>query len=66
MKQIHGDVDLTDLYLKEIPSILKDVNVGGDFNCSNNKLTSLQGAPKSVGGTFSCHGNTKKFTKDEV
>jgi hypothetical protein len=29
----------------------------GDFRCSNNNLTSLVGAPSSVGGYFSCADN---------
>ena len=29
----------------------------GDFNCYNNKLTTLEGAPSSVGGDFSCSFN---------
>ena len=28
-----------------------------DFNCNHNKLTSLAGAPSSVGGDFSCYRN---------
>jgi len=28
-----------------------------DFNCSDNQLTSLEGAPQEVGGDFSCFGN---------
>ena len=40
--------------------------VGGIFNCSYNKLTSLEGAPKTVIGSFACEGNTIKFTKDDV
>jgi hypothetical protein len=31
--------------------------VGGDFNCTNNKLTSLVGAPQEVGGDFCCYYN---------
>jgi len=31
--------------------------VGGDFNCTDNKLTSLYGAPKEVGGHFFCGHN---------
>jgi hypothetical protein len=27
------------------------------FWCDNNKLTSLQGAPKKVGGYFNCNNN---------
>ena len=61
-----GNLNLSGLHLIKLPSNLKNISVGGDFNCSDNELNSLEGAPKSVGGTFSCHGNTKKFTKDEV
>jgi len=31
--------------------------VGGDFMCSNNKLTSLEGAPDKVDGNFNSYGN---------
>ena len=30
---------------------------GGYFNCSNNQLTSLEGAPSRVGGYFTCVNN---------
>ena len=31
--------------------------VTGDFNCSYNNLTSLKGAPQTVGGDFKCSDN---------
>ena len=31
--------------------------VGGYFDCSDNRLTSLEGAPQSVGGDFYCSDN---------
>jgi hypothetical protein len=31
--------------------------VGGDFSCSSNKLTTLEGAPREVWGNFSCYNN---------
>jgi hypothetical protein len=31
--------------------------VTGDFNCFNNQLTSLEGAPQTVTGGFNCHSN---------
>jgi hypothetical protein len=31
--------------------------VGGKFNCSDNQLTSLQGAPREVNGSFQCSDN---------
>ena len=32
-------------------------HVSGDFRCKGNQLTSLEGAPQSVGGDFSCSRN---------
>ena len=31
--------------------------VNGNFNCGDNKLTSLEGAPKTVGSYFDCDYN---------
>ena len=31
--------------------------VGGDFNCIDNNLTTLEGAPQEVGGNFYCSAN---------
>jgi hypothetical protein len=31
--------------------------VDGEFICSNNKLTSLEGVPKEVNGDFGCYKN---------
>jgi hypothetical protein len=31
--------------------------VGGSFECSDNQLVSLEGAPTKVGGDFACYGN---------
>ena len=52
---VHGDVDLIDLNLKKLP--LKFNKVDERFICSRNQLTSLEGAPKEVGGTFSSSHN---------
>ena len=52
-----GDLDLSDLNLTVLPDILKNISVGRDFYCGHNKLTSLEGAPKSVGGSFYCGHN---------
>jgi len=52
-----GDLDLSDLKLTVLPDILKNVNVGGNFYCGNNKLTSLTNAPKFVSGFFLCNYN---------
>jgi hypothetical protein len=52
-----GDLKLTGLDLTKLPDILKDITVGGNFNCSYNELTSLEGAPKTVGENFGCSFN---------
>ncbi len=52
---IDGDVNLYDKGLIVIP--VKFRNVGGDFDCSNNQLTSLEGCPESVGVNFYCDNN---------
>ena len=52
-----GDLDLSDLKLTVLPDKLKDITVGGNFNCSYNELTSLEGAPKTVGENFGCSYN---------
>lgn len=52
---VTGSVVLCSLGLKEIP--IKFCKVEGDFDCSNNFLTSLEGAPKEVGGMFICSNN---------
>jgi len=57
-KTIQGTVDLVDLDLNliELPN-LSDVVITGSFFCSYNNLTTLQGAPQSVGGNFHCSNN---------
>jgi Leucine-rich repeat (LRR) protein len=49
---VYGNVDISSQNLKKIP--LKFRVVTGSFNCSNNNLTSLVGAPKSVGKRLKC------------
>ncbi len=53
---IKGDVDLSDMGLTKLPD-LSAVTVNGNFDCIGNRLTSLEGAPKSVGGDFYCEDN---------
>ena len=55
-KIIEGDVDLSSLLLTELLD-LSDVEVGSVFDCDNNNLTSLEGAPQTVGGSFYCNNN---------
>ena len=52
---VDGDVDLCGVGLTELP--LKFGKVSGDFNCSSNKLTTLEGGPKEVSGGFICAFN---------
>ena len=51
----NGDVDLSGLGLVILPVKFKEVK--GNFDCTNNKLTSLEGAPEKVGGNFYCSYN---------
>ena len=52
-----GDLDLIGLKLTKLPEILKNVSIGGDFDCGLNNLTSLENCPSSVDGTFGCVNN---------
>ena len=47
---VDDNVDLRNLNLKKIP--LKFNRVSGVFDCSWNRLSSLKGCPKEVGGVF--------------
>lgn len=51
---VDGDVDLS-VSQSKLP--LKFRNVSGDFSCSGNELTTLEGCPQTVGGGFYCHSN---------
>jgi hypothetical protein len=57
MKHIVGAVNLSNLYLKEIPEILNGVHVKGDFDVSFNILRSLNNSPVKVDGAFKCMYN---------
>ena len=52
---VDGDVDISNRGLSRIP--VKFGRVEGHFNCQNNKLTSLEGAPQSVSRDFDCSYN---------
>jgi len=51
---VDGNVYLSDIKLTKLP--LKFSKVSGYFDCSDNKLTSLEGSPHSV-GDFNCNNN---------
>ena len=53
---IWGDVWINDRGLSKLPDLSK-VIVRGSFICSDNKLTSLEGAPREVRNTFRCDYN---------
>ena len=50
-----GSVNISALELTRIP--IKFRSVGGWFSCRYNKLTSLEGCPKTAGKWFSCSFN---------
>ena len=53
---VPGDLTLANRDLAKLPD-LSNVVVGGNFDCSNNLLTSLRGSPKEVRGDFRCDHN---------
>ncbi len=59
---VYGDIHLYNYGLDKIP--LNFNRVDGDFTCSNNKLTSLEGSPNYVGGYFNCNRNKLRTLKD--
>jgi len=51
-----GDLDLRDKNLSRLPN-LRNVVVRGDFDCSYNRLSTLEGSPQEVGGNYDCSRN---------
>jgi hypothetical protein len=56
---VEGSVDLYKKNLDRFPDYIKFGKVCGWFYCSNNKLVSLEGCPREVGGDFYCGYNNK-------
>ena len=54
---VDGSVVLTNNNFGEFPKYIQFNIVKRNFYCSYNKLTSLKGAPKKVGGDFECSFN---------
>ena len=52
---VDGSVNLVGIGLYKLP--LKFGKVAGDFWCSENKLSNLEGCPEYVGGDFDCSDN---------
>ena len=55
-----GDFDISGLGLTTLPALLKNLKIGGSFDCGYNRLDSLVGAPTSVGRDFLCNDNKLK------
>jgi hypothetical protein len=55
-KENSSNVNLSNYNFYILPD-LSDLDIRGSFNCSNNNLKSLKGAPKSVRGSFDCSNN---------
>ena len=53
---VDGDFDCYEKRIKDFMGI-KFGKISGNFCCSENKLTSLEGAPQEVGKYFDCHRN---------
>jgi len=54
---VYGNVDLRNMLgnLKKLPFTFSEVR--GNFDCSGNNLTTLEGCPMDVGGYFNCSWN---------
>ena len=52
-----GDVKVSEDIVAEGKLKIRFGKVGGEFDCGNNNLTTLDGAPQYVGGSFYCYGN---------
>lgn len=52
---VNGDVFLIERGLSDLP--LRFGKVSGNFNISENNITSLEGSPSTVGGNFDCSDN---------
>ena len=53
---VNGDFDCRGQGLSDFKGV-RFGEVGGNFSCSKNQLTTLEGAPEEVGGDFWCHTN---------
>ncbi len=61
-KEVSGSFKYYGNNLKSLKGCCPE-KVGGDFVCSSNHLTSLDGCPKEVGGYFNCTNNRLKSLK---
>ena len=57
LKKVNGYVWLVGGQWTEIPEWLKNIEIEGYFNCSNNKLTTLKNCPQKIGTDLFCSNN---------
>jgi len=66
---IDSHISIT-LYLdkdvKELPEYIQFNEINGDFDISENHLTSLRGCPRIILGNFWCYGNDVEFSKEYI
>lgn len=55
------DININNKNLEKLPKQKKEIK--GDFDCSNNKLTSLEGCPEIVLANFNCSNNNLSSLK---
>ncbi len=60
---VEYSLGLSGLNITKLPKIK---SVGNYFSCSGNQLTSLDGVPEKVDGSFHCKNNLGKFTEEDV
>ena len=56
-ESVSDRVDIHSKKLTVLPQDWSQINIKGNFDCSDNRLTSLEGAPETIGGYFSCSKN---------
>ena len=63
MVTVHGNFKVCNKGLKNLMGI-DFRKIAGDFDCSHNEITSLEGCPEIVGGDFNCSYNQIKSLKE--
>lgn len=61
MKVIHGNVDLENEWLTELPDLSDVDQVRGNFALFAPKVTSLAGCPREITGNFSTNASIRNF-----
>ena len=65
IKRVNGYFDCSKLKLTSLTELPIPEYISKDFHCEKNRLTSLEGAPKYVGGSFWC-ANKHDFSRRDV